>query len=409
MIERPDAVRRAADLHLARDLAGRHIDAGQPPRPARGHQQRAPVCQHLHAIRPARRGQLVEHLQARQVQHADRVGHAVADEHLPAVASRTKGVRPFAGGDAADQHRRIDRDVPGLDEAVSGQAHEQDAVLGSEEQVRRHPADPHRPARRLRGQVDGHHLVAVLQRDVHHLALAVDGQVARCLGRREATHQLQRVRCFRRPAVEVHVVQAVGCGHEPAHVRREAQVVGVQDARQRALDLRRGRIDEGQRVADRVGHDHRALVRGQVQVMGLLAGRQAPGLGVVHRVDHADVGIHRVQHEDGMTGGGRHPGQRGGGQPGQQRAAREEQAPRRRAVGRRSHPQFPIRYRCRCECARHDHSPPAGTAPAPGSLPSSSSILWSNAGIVREPSACGALDRQDFVAGGAFSPPASPW
>jgi hypothetical protein len=123
-----------------------------------------------------------------------------------------------------------------------------------------------------RGQVDGHQFVAVLHAHVGGGAAAVDPDVA---GRLAGGMRLASVQVLAVPAVDVHVV-AGGCRrHQPLHVGREPQVVRVDDAAHDALDLGRARIDEGQRVGQRVGDDDRLLVRRHVQVVRLLAGGQA--------------------------------------------------------------------------------------------------------------------------------------
>jgi pimeloyl-ACP methyl ester carboxylesterase len=94
-------------------------------------------------------------------------------------------------------------------------------------------------------------------------------------------------------------LQAVAGRHQPLHVGREAQVVRIDDAAHGALHFGGARVDEGQRIGQRVGDDDRLLVRRHVQVVRLLARGNALDLAPAGRIDHADVGVQRVQHEDG--------------------------------------------------------------------------------------------------------------
>mmetsp|Transcript_36595 Transcript_36595/g.84875 ORF Transcript_36595/g.84875 Transcript_36595/m.84875 type:complete len:207 (-) Transcript_36595:247-867(-) len=203
------------------------------------------------------------------------------------VAPAAEGVGAVAGGDALDELRRLGRHIPDLDKAVTGQCDEQELVVRRQEDVGRQLAHRLLPAHGLRRQVDGQQLAAVLQAGVGHRALAVDVQMAGRLGRRDLLDELQRLlRVAALPAVQAHIVQPVGGGDEPLHVRREAQVVGVGDAAHHALHLGRARVQQGQRVAERVRDDQALLVGRQVEVMRLLAGRDALDDLEAHRVDH---------------------------------------------------------------------------------------------------------------------------
>ena len=78
---------------------------------------------------------------------------------------------------------------------------------------------------------------------VNHRAFAVYPQMA---GRFRGGNALGQGQIFTVPAVNVHMVQAVGRRHKPFHVRRKTQVVRVQDIAHRALNVTRFRVDEGQ-------------------------------------------------------------------------------------------------------------------------------------------------------------------
>ncbi len=101
------------------------------------------------------------------------------------------------------------------------------------------------------------------------------------------------------------MVQAVGRRHKPFHVRRKAQLVGVQDAAHGALDFGGFGVDESERIRQRIGHNHRLFVRRQVKVVRLFAGGNAFGFRPRLRVDDADAGIQRVEDKHRGGDGGR--------------------------------------------------------------------------------------------------------
>jgi hypothetical protein len=196
----------------------------------------------------------------------------------------------------------------------------QGLVVGHEEHVGRHRAGGRAPLDGLGGEVDGDQLVAVLHRGIDGGAFAVDPQMA---GRLAGGNAFGQGQVLAVEAVDVDVVEPVRRGDEPLHVGRKPQLVGVGNTAQHTLHLGRARVDEGQRIGHRIGDDQRLLVGRQVQVVRLLAGGNALGLGPGGRVDHADVRVQRIEHEDrvGQLGLGlslRHEGrsQRGKGGPG---------------------------------------------------------------------------------------------
>jgi hypothetical protein len=138
-------------------------------------------------------------------------------------------------------------------------------------------------------------LVAVLHGHVGDGARVVDPDVAGRLAGGDALGQLQVLAV---PAVDVHVVQPVARGDEPLHVARELQLVRIDDAVDHALHLGGLRVQEGQRVARRIGHDDRLFVRRHVDVVRLLAGGDALLFAPVDRIDHAHAGVQRVENED---------------------------------------------------------------------------------------------------------------
>ncbi|MNT70884.1 hypothetical protein D3C72_2093200 [compost metagenome] len=119
------------------------------------------------------------------------------------------------------------------------------------------------------------------------------------LARRDALDQLQVKALFQRlPGIDVDMVQAVGRRDEPLHVRRELQLVGIDDAGQRALHFARLGIHQRDRVARGVGHHERLFIGREIQVMRLFAGRHAPQFLVGSRIDDADVCVQGIQDKD---------------------------------------------------------------------------------------------------------------
>jgi hypothetical protein len=182
-------------LHLAHHLAVGDVDQRQLARPARA--DHASACR-----RPSMSMQsgpdwgraAVHRGQACIVDHADGVGHAVADEHVPPSPARAEGVRALAGGDASCTSRapcRRPRRTPRRSGRRSGRA------AGAcrhrrEEHVGRHLADLDLPARAPawpgRWPAARRCLAAL-----DHGGAAVDPQVAGRLAGGNALDQLQRV------------------------------------------------------------------------------------------------------------------------------------------------------------------------------------------------------------------------
>ncbi|MCY1223717.1 hypothetical protein D9M72_358550 [compost metagenome] len=299
MVQGPDAVGRLAYRHLIDDLLLLQVHHGELARPAGGDEQRLAVGQHVHTVGAAGHREGVGDGKRLQVDAADGVGRAVADEQMAVVALGAEGVRARGRLDARHQLGRAVADVIGLDVGIARQGDQQRLLVGRQEHVGGRLAHRHRPLRRLRGQVDGDQLVAVLQGHVGRRALLVDHDVAGRLARRDALDQRQVEPLFQRlPRVDVDMVQAVGRGHEPLHVRRELQLVGIDDAGQGALHLARLGVHQRDRVARGVGHHERLLVGSEIQVVRLLAGGHAPQFLVGGRIDDADVGVQGIQDEN---------------------------------------------------------------------------------------------------------------
>ena len=223
---------------------------------------------------PPGAGKVSTSCQRLQVDLADGVGHAVAHEHVAPVTRGAEGMRARAGLDRLGELGLPcrSRRRPRRSRRRSGR-----------------PAGSCRRACRTRRPASGRSCTR------HVSGLAWQGRpppVRRCpacvtkavvllpsiqmwLGVLPVAMRLTSLRLLAVPAVDVDVVEPVAGGDEPLHVRREAQVVGIDDAAHRALDLGRAGIDEGQRVGQRVGHDDRLLVGRHVQVVRLLAGGQA--------------------------------------------------------------------------------------------------------------------------------------
>ena len=311
MVQGPDAVGRLAHRHLIDHLLLLQVHHGELAGPARGDQQRLAVGQHVHAVRAARHREGVGHGQGLQIDAADGVGGTVADEQVAVVALRAEGMGARRGLDARHQLGRAVADVVGLDVGIAGQRHQQSLLIGRQEYVGRGLAHRHGPLRRLRRQVNGDELIAILQRDVGRGAGFVDHDVAGRLAGRNALDQLQVKALFQRlPGINVDVVQAVGRGHEPLHVRRKLQLVGIDDAGQRALHFAGLGVHQGDRIAGGIGHHQRLLVRREIQVMRFLARRHAPQFLVRARINDADVGVQGVQDENrgrSRRGAQRHP------------------------------------------------------------------------------------------------------
>jgi len=82
------------------------------------------------------------------------------------------------------------------------------------------------------------------------------------------------------------------------HVGRKPQVIGVNGAAHDPLHLSGFGIDKAERIATRIGHNHRLFIWGEVEVVGLLAGGDLacdfPRLGV----NDADAGVQGVEHKN---------------------------------------------------------------------------------------------------------------
>ena len=210
------------------------------------------------------------------------------------VTEGPKGVCPFARGDGLEQAGFGAADVVDLDPITTGQAHHQVFVIGCAIHIGGHRTHRGACGQGLGVQVDRDDLVAVLHRHPNGLAAAVDPQVAGCFACGNAFGQM---RVLAIPAVNVHMVQAVGGRDKPLHVGRKTQVVGVQNAGDRALHLGGARVNEGEGIAHGVGHDQRFLIGGQIQVVRLFAGRDALFLRPCDGIDHTHVAVERVENK----------------------------------------------------------------------------------------------------------------
>ena len=324
MVQRPDPVRGLAHVDLAHHGAGGGVDHRELACPARGQQDHLAVGRDVHVVGTSRPREMVDNFHLLVVDLADGVGHAVAHQHVAPVAKGPKRMRALAGLDGLDQAAFLAAHVIHLDAVAARQADQHGLVVRGAEDVGRHRTGLDAPLQCLGGQVDRHQFVAVLHGGPDRRALAVDPEVARGLAGGNALGQGHVAPV---PAVDVHMVEAVGCGDKPFHVGREPQVVGIQDAAHLALHLGRAWIDERQRIAERIGHDHRLFIRCHVEVVRLLAGGNALDLFPGHGVDHADVAVQRIQHKNRV----------GCGSPGQQGTGQAEQGRKERKTKKRLH------------------------------------------------------------------------
>ena len=230
---------------------------------------------------------------------ADGIGHPVADIQVAPVAGCAKGVGTVARFDLLDAHGLASRDVKYLHAVATGQAHKKALVVWAAIYVRRHGTRLGAPLDRLRCDIDGHQLIAILHGGIHRGAATVDPQMAGSPG---GGHPLDEGQLLPVPTVKIHMVQTIGSGDKPLHVGCEPQVVGVHNAPHRALNLRSARIQERQRIPQRIGHNDRLLIRREIQMVRLLARRNAGRLGPGHRVNNTDIGFEGVQHKQWRRG-----------------------------------------------------------------------------------------------------------
>ena len=232
-----------ANVDLTHHLAAGHVDESELANPARRHDDLAQIAAHVHAVRTAGRRETVHHFERLQVDHADGVGHPVADQHMALVAERAKGMGAHRRLDELDPLWLLAADVVDLDTVAAGQRDQHEFVVGGANQVGGCRAGWGAPLDSLRGQVNRNQLVAFLHGRVNRAAFAVDPQMAGRLAGRDA---LGKRHVLAVPMEDVDMVEAVGSRHKPLHVGRKPQVVRIDDAAHGTLDLGRFRIDEGQ-------------------------------------------------------------------------------------------------------------------------------------------------------------------
>src|SRR4051812_40334270 len=129
VVQRPDAMGRLADRHLPDHLAGFGVDDGELARPARRDHQDLAAGEDVDAVRAAGRGVGIDHLQRLEIELADGIGDAVAEEHVALVPGRTERMRALARLDAANQPWLRSRHVVDLHAVAAGEADEQHAVV----------------------------------------------------------------------------------------------------------------------------------------------------------------------------------------------------------------------------------------------------------------------------------------
>ena len=285
---------RLAHRDLPHDLLGFGIHHRQLAGPARTHVNEAPIGGHVHAIRATRHGVRLDHLVSCHIDLADGIGHAVAHVEMAAIPCSAECMGTITSLDLPNADRLTPRDIKHFDTVASGQADKQALVVGAAVHIRRHGAGLDAPFDGLGGKVHGHQLITVLHGGVHRGAAAVDPQMA---GRARCGNTLHQRQILAIPAIKVHMVQPIGGGDEPLHVRAEAQVVRVHNATHRALYLGRARVDERQRVAQGVGYDHRLFIGCQVKVVRLFAGGNPGRLRPGRRVNDADIGLQRIENK----------------------------------------------------------------------------------------------------------------
>ena len=211
------------------------------------------------------------------------------------VAGSAKRMGALTCLDQLDQFGLTGADVVHLDPIAAGQPNQQEFVVRRAKHIGWHGTGGGSPLEGLTGQVDGHQLITVLHRGVDRGAFAVNPDVA---GRLAGGQPFGKRQVAAVPAVNIDMVEAVGRGDKPLHVRGKSQLVGVWDAAHGALHFGGFGVDEEQAVTQGVGNQQRFFIGRQVQVVRLFACGNAFDLFPAHRVDHADAGRQRVQHKN---------------------------------------------------------------------------------------------------------------
>src|SRR5438093_5720441 len=130
VVQRPDAMGALSNINLACDLATGHINHGEFLGPARTHQNLLAVTAHVDTVGPARCRVAVHHCQGLQIDFADAVGHAVADQHMALVAKGAKSVGTGTGLDDLAAPGLLAAHVVDLDRITAGEADQNEFVVG---------------------------------------------------------------------------------------------------------------------------------------------------------------------------------------------------------------------------------------------------------------------------------------
>ena len=210
------------------------------------------------------------------------------------VTKGPEGVSAFTRGNEIHTFGWRLGQVEHLDTFTASQTNQGVAVIGSSIHIRWQVTCGRAPPDGLGRQVDRDQFVAVLHGGIHHGTFTVHPEMARGLPR---SNSLCQGEIFSIPTIDIDMVQTICHRDEPLHVGRKSKLVGIQCLIDNPLNLRSARINECQRVAQRIGNDQRLLVRCQVQVMRLFARRNSLGFCPCVCIDDADAGLQRVQHK----------------------------------------------------------------------------------------------------------------
>ena len=290
-------MRRAADLDGLDDLALRHVDHRNLAGKARGHPQGLAVGRQVHAVGAARHRNLTDDFQIDHIDDADGVVDPVAHQNVAFVAHATKIVSTPTGTDAG--HGLALLPVDDLDEILAHDADHQIPAVGRHKDTGRLFADLVFPDHRLSRHLDRGNLIAVLQGGEHETAVIRKPDMTRRIGKRNSPDRLFRLAV---PGVDVDTIEAQRRGHEPFVIGRKCKLVGVINAVDLADQLAGGGVEQVQIIADRIGHQKRAVVGGRIKMVRLFSDCKTIELLVGEGIDERYRCIGRVEHDCNRCG-----------------------------------------------------------------------------------------------------------